>query len=89
MGSIQSLLVSEQRIERGCRFLKKNKEIFRKAETRYGVPASIIAIIGVETYYGKIKGNHDVLTALATLAFHYPLDNPKEKNFFVTSLKSF
>ena len=86
----KSLLVSEQRIERGCRFLK-NKEIFRKAETRYGVPASIIAaIIGVETYYGKIKGNHDVLTALATLAFHYPLDNPKkEKNFFVTSLKSF
>ena len=35
----KSLLVSEQRIERGFRFLKKNKEIFRKAETRYGVPA--------------------------------------------------
>ena len=86
----KSLLVSEQRIERGCRFLKKNKEIFRKAETRYGVPASIIAsIIGVETYYGKIKGNHDVLTALATLAFHYPLDNPKRKKFFRYQLKEF
>ena len=86
----RSLLVGEQRIRQGCRFLRKNKEIFREADTRYGVPASIIAsIIGVETYYGKIKGNHDVLTALATLAFHYPLDNPKEKKFFVTSLKNF
>ena len=86
----RSLLVSEQRIDQGCRFLKKNERIFRKAETRYGVPASIIAgIIGVETSYGKIKGNHNVLTALATLAFHYPLDNPKRKKFFRYQLKEF
>ncbi len=86
----RSLLVSQQRIEQGCRFLKEHEEIFRKAEIRYGVPASIIAsIIGVETSYGKIKGNHDVLTALATLAFHYPSDNLKRKNFFRYQLKEF
>src|SRR5262249_13943432 len=39
----------------------------------YGVPAEIIvAIIGVETSYGKNKGNFPVLQTLATLAFDYP-----------------
>ncbi len=86
----RSLLVSEQRIEQGCSFLKENLKTFQEAETRYGVPLSIIAgIIGVETSYGKIKGNHDVLTALATLAFHYPVDSPKRKKFFRYQLKEF
>ena len=86
----RNLLVSEQRIDQGCSFLKENLNTFRQAETRYGVPSSIIAgIIGVETSYGKIKGNHDVLTALATLAFHYPIDSPKRRKFFRYQLKEF
>ena len=86
----RNLLVSEQRIDQGCSFLKDNLNTFRQAETRYGVPSSIIAgIIGVETSYGKIKGNHDVLTALATLAFHYPVDSPKRRKFFRYQLKEF
>jgi membrane-bound lytic murein transglycosylase B len=45
----------------------------RAAEERYGVPAEIVvAIIGVETFYGRIAGNYRVLDALATLAFDYP-----------------
>src|SRR5690606_2802057 len=44
----------------------------RTAE-QYGVPASIIvAIIGVETIYGRYTGNFRVLDALATLGFRYP-----------------
>ncbi len=86
----RSLLVGEKRVQQGCSFLKENLKTFREAEVRYGVPSSIIAgIVGVETFYGKIKGNHDVFTALATLAFHYPKDNPKRKNFFRYQLKEF
>lgn len=32
----------------------------------------ILAIIGVETYYGRNKGSFRVVDALATLAFDYP-----------------
>src|SRR5690606_33119278 len=43
------------------------------AEASYGVPASIIvAIIGVETLYGRHTGDFRVLDALATLGFRYP-----------------
>ncbi len=41
-----------------------------RVEQRTGVPASImLAIWGKETSYGRIKGNFDVLQALATLAY--------------------
>jgi membrane-bound lytic murein transglycosylase B len=41
--------------------------------TRTGVPAAYLAaIIGVETYYGRILGNYRVLDALVTLTFEYP-----------------
>jgi len=43
------------------------------AETRFGVPAEIIAaIIGVETLYGKQLGRFGTFAALTTLAFDYP-----------------
>jgi membrane-bound lytic murein transglycosylase B len=51
-----------------------------------GVPASIIvAIIGIETNYGRITGSYRVLDALATLAFDYP---PRSE-FFTRELEHF
>ncbi|MDR0701093.1 MAG: lytic murein transglycosylase B [Azoarcus sp.] len=45
----------------------------RRAEKEYGVPPEIIlAILGVETIYGRNTGNFETLSALATLAFDYP-----------------
>ena len=86
----RKLLVSQERIDQGCKFITNNKNSLKEAKIKYGVPESIIAgIIGVETSYGKIKGNHEVLTALSTLAFHYPKGNEKRKKFFRYQLKEF
>lgn len=82
----RQIFIKENRIQAGKAFFEEHKETLRKAEARYGVPAQVIAaIIGVETFYGKWKGKHDVLTALSTLAFAYP---PRSK-FFRSELESF
>jgi membrane-bound lytic murein transglycosylase B len=61
------------RIEAGLGFWAENAADLQRAADRYGVPAEIIvAIIGVETVYGRNTGNFETLSALATLAFDYP-----------------
>lgn len=56
-----------------------------RARALYGVPEEIVAIIGVETFYGRITGNFGVYEALATLAFQYP----RRADFFRTELEQF
>lgn len=69
----KQLFLTDERVERGMAFWQANREALIKAEKQYQVPASIIvAIIGVETTYGKNQGNYRVLDALSTLAFYYP-----------------
>lgn len=61
------------RIEGGLGFWSSNEADLLRASERYGVPIEIIvAIIGVETVYGRNTGNFETLSALATLAFDYP-----------------
>jgi membrane-bound lytic murein transglycosylase B len=65
--------VNLRRTEGGIRFWQENEAVLRRAEAIYGVPAEImVAIIGVETEYGRNMGSFKVLEALASLAFHYP-----------------
>lgn len=65
--------VEPRRIAAGRRFMQVHAEQLAAAETRYGVPAEIIAaIIGVETIYGKHMGRFGTFAALTTLAFDYP-----------------
>ncbi|MCL4183881.1 MAG: lytic murein transglycosylase B [Burkholderiaceae bacterium] len=61
------------RIREGLRFWREHEQWLELAAARYGVPPEIIvAIIGVETIYGRRTGEHRVLDVLTTLAFDYP-----------------
>lgn len=65
--------VNDKRIAAGLDFWRANRAALARAEREYGVPAEfIVAIIGVETYYGRHAGRWRVIDALTTLAFDYP-----------------
>ena len=69
----RSRFVEPQRIAAGLRFRADHAATLARAEARFGVPADIIvAIIGVETIYGRNTGRFNVFGALTTLAFDYP-----------------
>ena len=75
----RKILVDEPRISQGVIFWRENQVALERAVERYGVPQEIIvAIIGVETRYGRVTGNFAVVDALSTLAFDYP---PRAKFF--------
>ena len=61
------------RIDGGLAFWEAHAATLQRAANQYGVPAEIIvAILGVETMYGRHTGDFETLSALATLAFDYP-----------------
>jgi membrane-bound lytic murein transglycosylase B len=65
--------MTEQRIAEGARFMVEHRARLEKAHRETGVaPEYVVAIIGVETFYGRITGKYRVLDALATLSFDYP-----------------
>jgi membrane-bound lytic murein transglycosylase B len=65
--------MTEQRIAEGAQFMLEHRERLEKARRETGVaPEYVVAIIGVETFYGRITGKYRVLDALTTLAFDYP-----------------
>ena len=69
----RKILVDEPRISLGLEFWENNVHLLQDAERIYGVtPEVIVAIIGVETRYGKIMGSFPVIEALTTLAFDFP-----------------
>jgi membrane-bound lytic murein transglycosylase B len=82
----RKIFLTEARIEGGVKFWHENAQALASVSEQTGVaPEIIVAIIGVETGYGKNMGNHRVLDALATLAFAYPPRSP----FFTSELEQF
>ncbi|MFI8482452.1 lytic murein transglycosylase B [Pseudomonas sp. NPDC078700] len=80
------IFITDSRIARGVDFWRQHEAALARAEKEYGVPAQyIVAIIGVETFYGGNTGNYRVLDALSTLAFDYPPRAP----FFRKELREF
>ncbi|MGA8278700.1 MAG: lytic murein transglycosylase B [Rhodanobacteraceae bacterium] len=67
------IFVNDKRIADGIAFYRDNRALLERVSLEYGVaPQIIVAILGVETNYGRIVGSYRVLDALTTLAFHYP-----------------
>ena len=65
--------VTEARIAEGVEFWRRHAAALERAAREHGVPEEIIvAIIGVETLYGRQMGTWRVIDALSTLAFDYP-----------------
>jgi membrane-bound lytic murein transglycosylase B len=82
----RALFLTPQRTGAGARFGEQHRDALQRATELYGVPAEIIvAIIGVETAYGKNTGSYRVIDALTTLAFDY---RPRAE-FFRSELENF
>jgi membrane-bound lytic murein transglycosylase B len=77
------IFITDQRLEEGLAFWRANEALIAEVSERYGVdPQIIVAIIGVETYYGRITGDFSVLDALTTLSFYYPKDRTRDRTGF-------
>ncbi len=82
----RKIFMTEKRTKEGVEFWQKHQAVLDQVSAETGVPSEVIvAIIGVETFYGRIMENHKVLDALYTLAFDYP----KRSKFFTSELKHF
>jgi len=80
------IFMTDRRIREGTEFWLAHRRELDRASVRSGVPPEILAaILGVETYYGRLTGSYRVIDALATLAFDYP---PRSK-FFTDELAQY
>ncbi len=80
------IFVTDKRANAGVQFWNRHQRAIQAASKQFGVPAEIIvAIIGVETLYGKNTGKHNVLRSLTTLA----MDFPKREKFYTGELDHF
>lgn len=78
------------RIRQGVQWWNAQQDWLAKAETRWGVPASIIvAIVGVETVYGRQTGTFRILDALTTLGFDFPSGRSDRRMFFRDELAAY
>jgi len=69
----REIFVTAPRIAAGVEFWEENEAALNRAGSKFGIPIEIIvAVIGVETNYGRNKGSFRVMDALSTLAFDYP-----------------
>lgn len=82
----RNIFLRPDRVRSGVEFWREHAAALKRAEETYGVSqAVIVAIIGVETRYGRSQGQHKVIDSLVTLAFEYP----KRADFFRGELEQF
>jgi membrane-bound lytic murein transglycosylase B len=83
----KSRFIEPIRIKAGVAFWRSNEATLQRAESQFGVPASVIAgVLGVETIYGRNTGNFRVLDVLTTLSLDFPKGRSDRSAFFKTEL---
>ena len=82
----RNIFIKEERIKAGADFWLEHQQILDNISQETGVSIEIlVAIIGVETYFGRFTGGYRVIDALSTLAFDYP----KRSVFFTKELDAY
>jgi membrane-bound lytic murein transglycosylase B len=78
--------LTDERIDAGLALWDAQQAALDRVAADSGVPAEyLLAITGVETFFGRLMGRHRVLDALSTLAFDYP----KRSEFFTKELEEY
>jgi len=84
------IFITDKRIRGGVKFWREHEDLVAQAAEQFGVdPQVIVAIIGVETFYGGNTGGYRVLDALTTLSFYYPDTGNDRSDFFSRELTQF
>ena len=75
---------NNERVSKGKALLKENFTLLQKVEDAYGVDKKVIvALWGVETFYGEIVGDYDLIRSLSSLAYE-----GRRKKFFEIQLNA-
>jgi membrane-bound lytic murein transglycosylase B len=78
--------LTNERIDGGVQVWREHADDLARISAQSGVPPEfLIAITGVETFYGRITGRYRVLDSLSTLGFDYP----PRGDFFRKELEQF
>jgi membrane-bound lytic murein transglycosylase B len=82
----RKIFLTSKRINEGVDFWIENRELIAAASKQYGVDEeAIVAIIGVETFYGRITGSYRTIDSLVTLGFYYPQNLSSDRSPFFSS----
>lgn len=78
-------LVDNERVQAGQQKLAQHRDVLRRVEQAYGVPAeTVVAVWGVESNYGDISGRYPLLQALGTLSCEGRRQSYFRGEFFAT-----
>jgi len=82
----REIFLTDERVDAGVDYWRAHDADLQQAAQRFDVdPDVIVAILGVETFYGRTTGRYRVLDSLTTLAFDYP----PRSDFFRSELQEF
>ena len=63
-------IVTPKRVADGKKLLREHRTLLGEVSKKYGVPPRfLVALLGIETNYGRLTGTYRVVDALATLAY--------------------